>query len=167
MANTYTLIEAKTLGSTTATITFSAIPQTYTDLKLVNSTRCDLVNSVAVRIAFNSNTSNFTGRYLQGAGSGTPSTGNDGRRAGVSIPTTYTASTFTNDEIYIPNYTSANFKSYSLDATQENNATLSYAEFYAGLWSDTAAITSITLTLDSSGSFVANSTFYLYGIKNS
>ena len=165
MANTYTLIEAKSLGSTTATITFSAIPQTYTDLKLVNSTRCDLVNSVAVRIAFNSNTSNFTGRYLQGAGSGTPSTGNDGRRAGVSIPTTYTASTFTNDEIYIPNYTSANFKSYSLDSTQENNATLSYIELYAGLWSDTAAISSITLTLDSAGSFVANSTFYLYGIS--
>ena len=165
MANTYTLIEAKSLGSTTATITFSAIPQTYTDLKLVNSTRCDLVNSVAVRIAFNSNTSNFTGIYLQGAGSGTPSSGTDGRRAGVSIPTSYTSNTFTNDEIYIPNYTSANFKSYSLDSTQENNATLSYIELYAGLWSDTSAITSITLTLDSSGSFVANSTFYLYGIS--
>jgi hypothetical protein len=125
MANTYTLIEAKSLGSTTATVTFSVIPQTYTDLKLVTSTRCNDAGSLGVRISFNGSTSNFSGRYLQGAGSGTPSSGIDARRAGVSIPTTYTATTFTNDELYIPNYTSANYKSYSLDATQENNATLS------------------------------------------
>jgi hypothetical protein len=164
------LITSVTVGSGgVASVTLPAtgtIPQTYTDLKVVMSTRSDNAGSVGVRIAFNGNTSNFSGRYLQGAGSGTPSSGSDARRAGVSIPTTYTANTFTNDEIYIPNYTSANNKSYSLDATQENNATLSYMELYAGLWSNSAAITTMTFTLDSSANFVEGSTFYLYGISN-
>jgi hypothetical protein len=78
----------------------------------------------------------------------------------------FTASTFANNEVTIPNYTSSNFKSYSVDSVTENNATQAYAIFVAGLWSNTAAITSITLGL-SSANFVQYSTAYLYGIKNS
>jgi len=45
MANTYTLIEAKTLGSSTASVTFTSIPQTYTDLAVLLSVRQDTANA--------------------------------------------------------------------------------------------------------------------------
>jgi hypothetical protein len=41
MANTYTLIESQVLGSSAASVTFSAIPATYTDLVLKFSSRND------------------------------------------------------------------------------------------------------------------------------
>jgi hypothetical protein len=57
---------------------------------------------------------------------------------------TATANTFGNTEFYIPNYTSSNYKSFSVDGVTENNATAAFA-LYAGLWSNTAAITSFRL----------------------
>ena len=41
MSTNMTLIEAKTLTSAAGSITFSAIPQTYTDLKILVSARDD------------------------------------------------------------------------------------------------------------------------------
>jgi hypothetical protein len=73
-----------------------------------------------------------------------------------------TANTFGSGDFYIPNYTSANYKSVSYDVTEENNATQSYSQLGAGLWSNTAAITSITLT--AVPTFAQYSTFYLYGV---
>jgi hypothetical protein len=52
-----------------------------------------------------------------------------------------------------------------MDGVSENNGTGALDFFTANLWSDTAAITSITLTA-ASGSFVQHSSFYLYGVKN-
>jgi hypothetical protein len=166
MANTYTLIETQTLSSSTASITFSSIPQTYTDLKVVFSPRhsnADVSNDVL--ISLNGSTSNFTGRRFYGTGS---ATGSDTatRTAGTSVGASATASTFGNNEIYIPNYTSSNYKSISTDQAGENNASQAFLILGTNLWSDTAAITSITLTAAGT-SFVQYSTFYLYGIKNS
>ena len=45
-------------------------------------------------------------------------------RAGAT-PSDWTASTFSNVEIYIPNYTSSTYKSWSADGVVENNATIS------------------------------------------
>jgi len=75
-----------------------------------------------------------------------------------------TASTFGNGEYYIPNYTSSNYKSVSADAVSENNNTTAYARLTAGLWSNTAAITSIRLTPDTGTAWVTNSTATLYGV---
>jgi hypothetical protein len=166
MANTYTLIEAKTLGTTTASVTFSSIPQTYTDLKLVYSARVTQASiAVGISFTFNASTSNFSSKVLYGDGSSAASF-SSARYAGSVPGSTATASTFSNNEVYIPNYTSSNYKSYSVDTVTENNATESYAYIAAGLWSDTAALTSLTLTPDN-GDFVQYSTAYLYGIKNS
>jgi len=65
--------------------------------------------------------------------------------------------------IYIPNYTSSNAKSASIDGVSENNATASYQTIDAFLWNDTSAITSITLTL-SGGNFAQYSSASLYGV---
>jgi hypothetical protein len=165
MANTYTLIASNTVGSGgAATITFTSIPQTYTDLKILLSIRSDTTD-LDTYLSFNGSTASFTGKRLYGSGSAVASDSVT-RSYGLINMSSFTASTFANNEVTIPNYTSSNFKSYSVDSVTENNATQAYAIFVAGLWSNTAAITSITLGL-SSANFVQYSTAYLYGIKNS
>lgn len=175
MANTYKLIEAKTLGSNTTVVTFSSIPNTYTDLLLKASTRqSGSADGNQIGIRFNgSSASEYSRRALYGDGSTASTAGGSSEtfaRIAFAESSTYTANTFNNFEIYIPNYTSSNYKSFSSDAVSENNATGVYAQaIYAGLWSNTAAITSLSISeySGSSTDFVTNSTFYLYGIKNS
>jgi hypothetical protein len=147
-----------------ANIAFSSIPQGYTDLKVVVSARTDATvgaNGYYYNVTFNGTSANRSGRYLEGTGSAA----NSGTFTlyGVSDASDQTANTFSNGELYIPNYTSANFKSASFDSVQENNATASRAIFSVGLWSDTAAITSVTFT-PAGGSFVQYTTATLYGI---
>jgi hypothetical protein len=80
-----------------------------------------------------------------------------------TVPSTATANTFSNGEIYIPNYTSSNFKSVSADNVQENNATAADGYLVSGLWSNTSPINSISIA--SGSNFAQHSTFHLYGIK--
>jgi hypothetical protein len=166
MANTYIKIASVTVGSGgSTTIDFTSIPSTYTDLKLVSSLRGD-ANTVDMTYTFNGLTTNQTGRLLRGNGS-SAATGTDTLIYGLQNASTYTASTFTNSELYIPNYASSNNKSMSQDGATENNATLSYTYLVAQLWSASAAINAISLVAGSSGKFVQYSTATLYGIKNS
>jgi hypothetical protein len=164
MPENYVLIERTELNTTAASVTFANIPQTgYTDLKIVFSTRDN--NGQAqngIFVSINGSTANFTNRYLLGSGSAA-SSGSIARFLGYSSGAGATANTFSNGELYFPNYTSSNNKSFSSDNVQETNATAAYSVMAAHLWSQTAAITSITLTADSA-SFVAGSTFSLYGI---
>lgn len=169
MAAARYFIASVTVGSGGASsIDFSSIPSTYTDLCIKISARNTTANaSTFVLATFNSSTSNFTGKVLYGTGSGTGSTANSGiyRFMGYGGAADQTSNTFSNGEVYIPNYTSANYKSYSVDSVTENNATAADAGLGAHLWSNTAAITSISLTTDS-GTFAQYSTAVLYGIKN-
>ena len=170
MATTYTLIEAKTLTTTTASITFSSIPGTYTDLLLkISSRNNDIYNEIHFRFNGNSG-NNYSGRNIYGNGSSAISSSSSSisslQNLTVESVSGQTANTFGNTELYIPNYTSSNNKSVSADGVQENNATSAQAMLGAGLWAQTSAITSIE-AFPSIGSFVAHSTFYLYGISNS
>lgn len=147
-----------------AAIDFTVIPSTFTDLCILISAR-DSVSAIAssCSISFNGSTSSFSGIYLQGSGAG-PATGSLARFIGNNVSSTATANTFSNAVVYIPNYAAAVNKSFSVDAVTENNATTAYTNLVAGLWSNTAAITSISLT-PASGNFVQYSTATLYGIK--
>lgn len=165
MAN-YVLLERIELNASAASITFSNIPQTgYTDLKVVASMRSADVSNIAFEcsLTFNGNTTGYTAKQLYGDGTAAASSSPTVRPAGFIVGTSATASTFSNGELYIPNYTSSNYKSYSVDSVTETNATTQYMNLVAGLWSNTAAITSIALA-GTSGSFAANSTFSLYGL---
>jgi hypothetical protein len=156
------LIETKTLGTAAASIEFTSIPQTFTDLVVVASARSSGTENFYF-LGFNSLTTNFSYRFLQGNGS-TASSGSDTTRPFLSMcPSTFTANTFSNNTIYIPNYAGATNKSISIDMTTENNATESRATIEAGLWSNTSAITSIQFT-NPSGDFVIGTTMSLYGI---
>jgi hypothetical protein len=166
MPANYVLLEKITVGAAGASsITFSGIPQTgYTDLVVKVSARTTRsATQEDLNISYNSSTANFTSRFITGTGSGVASY--TATRFYGSVPSaTSTSSTFGNIEAYIPNYTSSAFKSASVDYVCENNATAAEEGLVASLWSDTSAITSITITGNSSGNFVANSTFYLYGV---
>jgi hypothetical protein len=168
MPSAITLISSVTVGSGgTATIDFTSIPATYTDLLLKFSTR-DTVsqNSANIKITFNSSSSGYSERLLLGTGTVTASNNQSTTffnymygSAALDI-----ASTFGNGEMYIPNYAGSNNKSTSVDTVSEDNNTLAYTALTAGLWSNSAAITSITIAAVTN--FAQYSTAYLYGISN-
>lgn len=168
---TYTLIQpAVVVGAGGATsIDFTTIPSTYTDLVIKLSARYDQSSDNAAYIRFNSDSgSNYSYRYIFGSGSTASSAAASSQifsNMGISVASSYTASTFSNSEIYIPNYAGSTQKSMSGDNVQENNATTAFSTLTAGLWTGTAAITSIRL-LPASGNFVQHSTAYLYGVSN-
>lgn len=171
MATTYTLISSVTVGSGGAVnITFSSIPQTYTDLLLkcsIRGTASSLARDLLIQI--NGNSSSYSDVYLMGAGSTVSGESNAGGTTrlfgGAQNGNATTANAFGNGEIYIPNYTGSNYKSASADSVSETNATTIYSTLVASLWSNTAAITSLVLTLHS-GNIGEYSTAYLYGISN-
>jgi hypothetical protein len=171
MPANYVLLERIELNASAASVTFANIPQSgYTDLKVVMSARSSYSSGEGILMQFNgSSGANYFYRQLYGtgssAGSYTPGSGQTSCLVASMGGTNYTASTFNSVEIYIPNYTSSNNKSFSVDSVAENNsATVNQLDLIAGLWSQTAAITSITFTSYNAANFVANSTFSLYGL---
>ena len=169
MANTYIQIGSTvTVGvGGAASMDFTSIPATYTDLIVKVSAR-DLQVGVTdnLQIQFNGSAANLTGRFLEGNGSAA-SSGTDTLIYGRSNGNSGTASTFGNSEFYIPNYAGATNKSVSMDSVAENNATSANATLTAGLWSQTAAITSISIKPGAAVNFVQYSTASLYGISKS
>jgi hypothetical protein len=121
MAANMVLLEKITVGAAGASsVTFSGIPQTgYTDLVVKQSVRITSGNFPDVYISFNGSSANFSARNLFGSGSAAASD-TVARLFGYGEGSSQTANTFTNGELYIPNYTSANNKSFSVDSVTEN-----------------------------------------------
>lgn len=161
------LIQAQTLSSSAASVTFSAIPQTYKSLRLVASYRTDRTSDTGdeFQVRPNGATTNLSDRFLIGTGSVAASGSGSVIHGGEGATNANTANTFGSSELTIPNYTGSTYKPMSVDGVSENNATGAYQWLGAGLWSSSAAITSLTLVPNTGPNFVANSSFYLYGIK--
>lgn len=170
MPDTFTLIASSTVGAGgAASIDFTSIPSTYTDLVVKISMRTTAAtDNTNIRMSFNGSTANFTMRNLVNEG-GTPRSytqaayGNNA--TGYSPGANSTASTFGSAEFYFPNYAGSTNKSVSVDSVSEGNVTAGFAWLGANLWSSTSAITSLGFILDS-GNFAQYSTAYLYGVKN-
>lgn len=177
MAATYILISSQVLGSSAASVTFSSIPQTYTDLVLRASVRSDYTSASSdlAKINLNSDTtiSNYSYTTVQGiytsassnrGGSGSSYDGSMLVEGGNN-----TANTFGSLEWYIPNYTLTGVKQsidFDVIETALTAAGANYLKLNAHYYIGTSAITGITLT-GGNGTFATNSSFYLYGIKNS
>jgi hypothetical protein len=161
-------IASSELTTSAATVTFSSIPQGYTDLKIVMSCRNVTNTETTGAVYFNSDTTdgNYRYRRLLGDGSSPSSLSGNNPYWFYMSTTGDTANTFSNCELYIPNYTGSTQKSISSDIVTENNATSALAVLTAGLWTGTGAITSIQVRpyAAGAGNFIANSTFTLYGI---
>jgi hypothetical protein len=167
MAANYVLLETIQLTQNTASVVFDNIPQTgYTDLVLKCSARTTYASPYGegIYLSFNGLNTNMTRRRLYGLAASSGSDNAANSYAAYTSAASQTANTFGNSELYIPNYTSANYKSSSLDGVAENNATEAAMALNVNLWSATAAINSITLTPETASSFVQYSTFSLYGV---
>ena len=167
----YESIATTTLGGTTATITFSSIPATYTHLQIrimSRSTRSATGDYIAMQ--FNADTgSNYAYHGLDGNGSSASAFGlatqtfMDVERAAAA---TATASVFGVSVVDILDYANTNkYKTMRSLGGFDNNGDGSIT-LTSGLWQNSNAVTSITLKAQGgTSSFVQYSSFALYGIK--
>lgn len=163
MAN-HVLLERIELNASTTSVTFANIPQSgYTDLKIVISARKSASGADTLGVLLNGEVGS-SGRYID-SGAGTPRSGTPVTYQGMAQPDGYTANTFGNTELYIPNaFVSGVAKTISGDTVTENNATATYSGFTATVYGTvTAAVTSILINAKDS-IWLANSNFSLYGI---
>lgn len=172
MPSTYTPISTTTLSSAQASVTFSSIIGTYTDLVLVmaaTDTRGGGAMDDGVQVTFNTDTStgstNYSWTSLIGYGSSTAS-GRGANQRGVDVYVIGSTANpvFGSITINIMNYSNTNVFKTVVSRGGQNAATAANV----GTWRNTAAINSITLWPGFNGSgynFNANSTFSLYGIK--
>lgn len=157
-------ISTVTVGSGgVSSISFTGIPQTYTDLAIKVSFR-NTADNANWQLSFNGVTTNLSDRAVGGNGAAANSYSDATLIYGFICRSTNTANTFSNSDIYIPNYAGSAYKSISMDSVTENNATTAFAYLTAGLWSNTSAITSVVMT-PTSGTFAQYSTATLYGIR--
>lgn len=164
--STYVPIQTIRITSDTATITFTGIPQTYTDLVIVGnvaSTGDDLVPTVRVgngTIDTGSNYSQTTGGFIAGAGIASFRDSNDTRmrfgRGGFS--TTQPVGVFT---LHFQNYSNTTTNKTVLARNSAFDRTVSMC---VGTWRSTSAINTIQFTEYSGATYVSGSTFTLYGI---
>jgi hypothetical protein len=157
------LIATATLGTAATSVTFSSIPQTFTDLLLVASVRwTGAALDVDMPIYLNGSAAGST-RYLYGNGgsvvSGTTAYTRVYAGAGG---TSATANTFSSVSVYIPNYTSGSKKTMSGEGVVENNGTTGVLSIDAILSDVTAAVTSVAIA--SGTNYAANTVLSLYGI---
>lgn len=169
MTTTFTLINKSILTGSQSSIIFTTIDSTYTDLLLKVSARSNKAGQVyeIIKVNFNGVTTNQTSKWIEGAGSGTPTSSSASFLYSFSTGDGATSSTFSNTEFYIPNYTSSNYKPIISDTVGENNATFALSGLFSDLWSSTDAINQIEIKPQDGTAWLSESSFYLYGIKNS
>ena len=158
MAATYTPIASITLGAATSSVTFSSIPQTYTDLVCVINGKTTADANITVQ--FNSDTAtNYSGTFLYGNGS----TATSARQSSVASIGAGGISSASQEQgtniIQIMNY--ANTTTNKTLLARANNS--AFVQLRVGLYRSTSAITSCTLNADGT-TFMTGTTFNLYGI---
>jgi hypothetical protein len=177
MANTFDLIQAYELLVDTANgVTFSAIPQTYTDLLIRFSVRSGRTGQYSddLRVTLNSST-NYTNIRLYGLNDTTNQdggTGSTNNYLGVGTAVDADGSAFSSGQYLISNYTNASYpKAMNSYAVASNNVNNSYQSIIGNMTNvaDNAPITSINIKGYNapSGTLLAKSSIRLYGLKNS
>jgi len=158
--STYTPIASQTLSSAAASVTFSGIPQTYTDLVVVFAGSIT-TGFDAINMQFNGDTgTTYSRTVLTGNGSSaTSSRDSNATSMQIGIVGTEQSSSIWN----IMNYANTTTNKTVLS---RGNSSANSVRANVGLWRNTAAITSITITAASS-TFISGSTFNLYGIATS
>jgi len=164
MPSTYEPIATTTLGTAASSITFSSIPATYTDLRLVLTEFSS--NTATTRLRFNSDSgTNYSSTSLFGSGTAAGS----GRQADdTGIWLDYYAGGSTTIPLLqiadIFSYAGSTNKTVLVNGNSDKNGS-GAVERIVGLWRNTSAITSVTAARDS-GNYNTGTTATLYGIKN-
>jgi len=171
---TMTKIGTYTVGAgTDSSVSFTNIPQTYTDLivKVSGHLTGTGFGAATIKLIFNSSTSGYSWRsVLTDSAGGSYSQKGDSVafiEAGI-LPASQSSPTlnvFGVADMLISNYSSNNSRAVSIDYAQESGGVDNYIGFVSGIWSNTAPVTSLTITPNSSN-FSQYSTFTLYGVKS-
>lgn len=160
MAQTYEAITTQTLGSNQTTITLSSIPQTYTDLIIVANGASTSGGSMMAK--FNGDGgANYSFTYMYGDGSGIAGGRSLSQSAGIGG---------SRNAIGVQGGGIMQINNYSNTTTYKGMFSRQFGYdhivwFSTGRWGNTAAITSISFTDESSGQFTTGFTITLYGIK--
>jgi hypothetical protein len=162
MPSTYEKIATQTLGSATATVTFTSISGAYTDLVLVTDNIFNTSNLAAAYLRFNSDTgTNYSYQSMQGTGT----VANAERGSNQNVM--YVARSFGGDQTYniisIMNYSNTTTNKSVLSRYGSGGAS-SGVLAAVGLWRSTSAISTILMGIDGGYNFSSGATFTLYGI---
>jgi hypothetical protein len=160
--STYTPIASVTLGSTSSVITFSNLPQNYTDLVISAYVKRDTGSELDMLVRFNGDTgSNYSRTYIYGDGT-TVGTGRETNQTGAKI--VYANSTnWSTPQIHIMNYSNTNtFKTI----LQRQTLPLIVAAENIALWRNTSAINSVTITTNGNDNFAIGTIFQVYGVQS-
>jgi hypothetical protein len=163
MPSTYEPIATTTVGTATNAITFSSIPSTYTDLRLVLALKSAASQYASFRV--NGDTgSNFSYTWMDtdGASVASGSGANDSiiYLSQRTIPSGLNA-LFTLDFF---SYAGSTFKTIFTTNNQDNNGS-GYVGNQVALWRSTSAINTINL-ISGVNIYDIGTTATLYGIKN-
>ena len=160
--STYQPIASQTLSSAAASVTFSGIPQNYTDLVLV--VNGEVSTSQQIALQFNSDTgSNYSVTSLYGDGSSAASGRNSSTTSMVGGFGWFANGTRATSIINIQNYSNT---TTNKTAIGRGNLSSAYVHAGVGLWRSTSAITSINMFVFGGYNWNSGTTFNLYGIAS-
>lgn len=166
MAKTYEPIATSTLGSAAVSITFSSIPNTYTDLKIIVSNAKVTATGFSGYLRFNSDSgTNYSFTLLGGNGT-SASTSASATRNTLPIMgwiTNLSTTTPSMAIIEVFSYAGSTNKTVLTKAVYDLNGS-GATENYVGLWSNTSAINNITVNQSGGTGWAAGTTATLYGI---
>lgn len=171
--NSYESIQTVTVGSGgQASITFSSIPSTYKHLQIRAIAKSNWSgNVVSYAMTLNGDSgANYSYHELYGSGSAAAAAGSASTSymyAGVILGNS-TANTFATGVVDLLDYADTNkYKTSRVLTGADINGTGGYVELMSSSWRNTAAVSSITLSLISGYGtlFSQYSSFALYGIK--
>ena len=167
--NTYEAIATQTLGSAAASVTFSSIPSTYTDLILVVRAASSAITELDVRVGNSSvdTGNNYSSTIITGNGT-TATSVRQSPTAQFRLNYNSLVSTTLGNSVHIFNFMNyANTSTYKTVLYRGNDASYG-VDASVGLWRSTSAINIITLYANVAGvrTFSTDSTFSLYGIKS-
>lgn len=146
-----------------AVITFSSIPQNYTDLWVIFSLRTS--DNAFLNMWFNGSKASYNNKHVYGEGASSGSSTRTDVYIGNTNPSSATAGTFGSGTLRISNYTSSTNKNFSFEHVQEQNSNAAAMYMGAGIWSNSSAITSISFeNWSTPNTFAVGSTATLYGI---
>lgn len=162
------VISSVTTSGSQATVTFSSIPQTYTDLEIeisIKSTRVSTLDNLITVVNSDTTAANYITQSFFGnnGSSSTPEENNSNIIDFLLTATNSPGNVFTKGKILIPDYTdTTEYQSFRL----ETIALLATSQIYVGIgaiyWRNTAAVTDLEFSIEN-GNFTDGSVLTLIG----
>jgi hypothetical protein len=163
---TNTPLQSIVLTSSSSSVTFSNIDQSYTDLVLVTNVKGPTSNLESLRLRFNGDSgTNYSVTWMRGDGTSASSGRETSQNVLLVGRAGFQSEMFSPNIIQIINYSNTTTNKTCLVRSSAPQTTSGEAWTNVGLWRSTAAITSIVVSLDTS-LFAVGSTFDLYGISS-